>query len=143
MNKRQFKKLNKDYYSRYLLKHHVENLNLYKRSIIKERKQRLYGLYPKRLFIPNLDKWLVELTKGWIKQDRMLTPYFDDNKKEIRVGDILESKDGYQVKVYKIVETGEYVGKLICEPTHSCADIPYSLNKGKGFKIVKQINSCD
>lgn len=142
MNKRQFKKLNKDYYSRLLLKHHVENLNLYKRSVIMEKKQRLNGLYPKRLFVVGLDKWLVELTKSWIDKDRMLTPYFDDNRQQIRVGDILQSIDGYQVKVYKLIESGEYVGKLICESTHSCANIPYCLNKGMGFKILKQINNC-
>lgn len=56
----------------------------------------------------------------------------DDNGIEINIGDRLVCKDGYEVIVYAD-ENLELVGKLVCEPTHSCADIPYCLNNGNGY----------
>lgn len=56
----------------------------------------------------------------------------DDNGIEINIGDRLVCKDGYEVIVYAN-ENLELVGKLVYDPTHSCADIPYSLNNGHGY----------
>jgi hypothetical protein len=43
-----------------------------------------------------------------------------------QVGDILYCKYDYWVEV---VEANDgLVGRLICEPTHSCYNIPYSLD---------------
>lgn len=61
----------------------------------------------------------------------METGYFDDNGKSIYVGDRLKSEWGYEVIVEMI--DGEYVGKLVCDENHSCKDIPYSLNMGRGY----------
>jgi len=58
------------------------------------------------------------------------TGYYDDNKQPIFVGDKLKSEWNYDVIVYK--SGTEYLGKLVCEDNHSCKNIPYSLNKGKG-----------
>lgn len=64
------------------------------------------------------------------------TGYHDDNKKPIFVGNKLKSEWGYEVIVAKD-EDGNYSGKLICDADHSCKDIPYALNKGKGYtKII-------
>jgi hypothetical protein len=38
-----------------------------------------------------------------------------------------------EVIVYE--DNGNYYGKLICDDNHSCKNIPYSLNNGKGYKI--------
>lgn len=65
-------------------------------------------------------------------KDEDFTGYFDDGNKPIFLGEILKSIDGYKVMVIKGSD-GDYVGKLICSPDHSCADIPYSLNNGKGY----------
>lgn len=73
------------------------------------------------------------LLKG---EDKMETGYFDDNGKSIYVGDRLKSEWGYEVIVEMI--DGEYVGKLVCDENHSCKDIPYSLNKGKGCCKVEE-----
>ena len=64
-------------------------------------------------------------------KDENFTGYFDDDNNPVFVGEILKSIDGYKVMVIK--GSDDYVGKLICSPDHSCADIPYSLNSGKGY----------
>ena len=33
-------------------------------------------------------------------------------------------------------DDNDYIGKLICDDNHSCKDIPYALNKGKGFSKI-------
>lgn len=58
-----------------------------------------------------------------------------DDGLKIKVGDVLESEWGYKVTVYR-EKDGELCGKLICEPGHSCENIPYSLNNGKGHVHV-------
>lgn len=67
----------------------------------------------------------------------MFTGFYDDNKKGIFLGDILLSKYGYKV-IVKSDKNGFY-GQLVCKDSHSCKDIPYALNSGKGF--LKLINS--
>lgn len=62
--------------------------------------------------------------------DVNFTGYYDDNKKPIFVGDKLKSKWGYEVIVVK--DGDDYSGKLVCSKNHSCRNIPYHLNKGKG-----------
>jgi hypothetical protein len=54
----------------------------------------------------------------------------DDIGNEIFVGNRLWCKEGYDV----IVKQGEdgYYGQLVCKSNHPCANIHYSLNKGKG-----------
>jgi hypothetical protein len=64
--------------------------------------------------------------------------YADDGI-EIKIGDRLVSEWGYEVIVYAD-ENLELVGKLVCEPGHSCENIPYSLNNGEGHKHVKYKN---
>lgn len=65
------------------------------------------------------------------------TGYVDDNDEPIFIGDRLKSKYGYEVTVVRDDDTGEYYGRLVCDDNHTCKDIPYSINKGKGHtKIV-------
>lgn len=71
-----------------------------------------------------------------IKSDKF-TGYYDDNKEPIYIGDELKSEWGYYVIVVK-GKYGSYSGKLVCDENHSCANIPYSLNKGKGYIKVKK-----
>lgn len=59
------------------------------------------------------------------------TGMFDDNKNPIFVGDTLRSEHGYDVVVSEL--DGDFFGKLICEDNHTCKDIPYALNGGKGY----------
>ena len=63
------------------------------------------------------------------------TGFYDDNKQPILVGDKLKSEWGYEVIVIKD-EDGDYSGKLVCDDKHSCKNIPYSLNKGKGHSKI-------
>lgn len=66
------------------------------------------------------------------------TGYFDDANKPIFVGDRLKSEWSYEVIVVKDGD-GDYSGKLVCDDNHSCKNIPYALNKGKGYsKIICQ-----
>jgi hypothetical protein len=55
--------------------------------------------------------------------------------KNYGLGDILECKYGYFVQVI-LGEDGKLVGKLICEPGHSCENMTYSLNDGVDHKLV-------
>jgi hypothetical protein len=64
-----------------------------------------------------------------------ITGYFDDNNKPIYVGDRLKSEWDYEVIVVKD-EDGDYSGKLVCDEDHSCKNIPYALNKGKGHRKI-------
>lgn len=63
------------------------------------------------------------------------TGYFDDTNKPIFVGDKLRSEWNYEVIVVKD-EDGDYSGKLVCDDNHSCKNMPYSLNKGKGYSKI-------
>ena len=62
------------------------------------------------------------------------TGYSDDNGNPIFVGQKLESKWGYEVIVCKSDEDA-YYGQLVCNDEHSCKNMPYDLNEGKGFTI--------
>lgn len=59
------------------------------------------------------------------------TGYHDDSNKPIYVGDTLKSEWGYEVVVVK--DDSGYSGKLVCGEKHSCRNIPYALNEGKGY----------
>jgi len=64
------------------------------------------------------------------------TGFYDDNNKQILVGDKLKNEFGYEVIVV-IDEDGDYIGKLVCDDNkHSCKNIPYALNEGKGYSKI-------
>lgn len=65
------------------------------------------------------------------------TGLFDDSGMSIMVGDLLLSKYGYHVTVQCDADGG-FSGKLVCDPSHSCANIPYALNGGKDYTVCKQ-----
>ena len=56
--------------------------------------------------------------------------------RDIKVNDVLISEDGYFVIVRQDKDE-DLFGQLICEPTHSCAKIPYCLNNGVGYTKIK------
>ena len=58
----------------------------------------------------------------------------DDNGTIIKLGDTLKSEWGYKVIVVED-ENKNWVGKLVCEDSNSCKNIPYALNKGKGHIV--------
>jgi hypothetical protein len=62
----------------------------------------------------------------------------DEIGNEIFLGDRLWCMDGYDVIVKK--NKDGYYGKLVCDPLHSCANIPYSLNNGKRHIKTFQLN---
>jgi len=66
------------------------------------------------------------------------TGYFDDNNHPICVGDKLKSEHGYEVIVFKDSDDASYYGQLVCDNSHSCKNIPYSLNEGKGHVIISK-----
>jgi len=63
------------------------------------------------------------------------TGFYDDNKQPILVGDKLKSEWDYEVIVVKD-DDGDYSGKLVCDDKHSCKNMPYALNKGKGYSKI-------
>lgn len=63
------------------------------------------------------------------------TGYYDDARKPIFVGDKLRSKYDYEVIVKKDKD-GDYYGKLVCDKKHSCRNIPYGLNEGRGHRKI-------
>jgi len=63
------------------------------------------------------------------------TGFYDDNKQPILVGDKLKNEWGYEVIVVKD-EDGDYSGKLVCDDKHSCKNILYALNNGKGHNKI-------
>ena len=66
----------------------------------------------------------------------MFTGYHDEFGREILVGDILLSKDGYMVSVSRKRIDGKHYGCLICDIGDSCRNIPYSLSEGDGHFII-------
>ena len=54
-------------------------------------------------------------------------------KEDIREGQILECKWGYDVIVKK--DDFGFYGKLICDDNHPCKNIGYALNDGEGYEI--------
>jgi len=74
---------------------------------------------------------------GWYQRDRKLnTGLVDENGDGIWVGDILESIDGYRILVCQYSDTKGFYGSLICPIDHSCRNIPYALNDGKGYIVA-------
>ena len=79
------------------------------------------------------------MTKTELECDDNFTGFHDDANNPIFVGDELKSEWNYMVIVVKD-EDGDYSGKLVCDDNHSCKNIPYAINKGKGYcKIIKTI----
>jgi hypothetical protein len=64
------------------------------------------------------------------------TGFYDENRSKIYLYDKLRSEWNYDVIVHKD-ENGDYYGKLVCDKNHSCKDIPYALNSGKGHIKIK------
>jgi len=60
------------------------------------------------------------------------TGFLDDNNKPIFLNDKLKSEWGYEI-IVNVDSDGDYYGQLVCDNNHSCKNIPYSLNEGKGF----------
>ncbi len=56
---------------------------------------------------------------------------------EIAPGAVLWHDDGYAVIVRQYAN-GDYYGQLVCEPEHPCAEIPYALNDGRGYTLIKE-----
>ena len=50
----------------------------------------------------------------------------DKNGNPLNVGDKVHNDWGYDLIIQKD-ENGHYYGQLVCEPTHSCHDIPYAI----------------
>ena len=50
----------------------------------------------------------------------------DKNGREIFYGDTLKCDHGYSIVVVEL--EGQALGKLICDPSNSCTNIPYALN---------------
>ena len=67
-----------------------------------------------------------------------ITGICDKNGMPIFVGDILKHRDGYRVVVQK--GTYGFFGKLVCNPSHPCALIPYSLNNKQDWTLVPKEN---
>ena len=67
----------------------------------------------------------------------MKTKYLDDNGVIIILGDTLESEWGYKV-IVKEEKDGDWYGQLVCDEKHSCKNMPYALNEGKGYKIAEK-----
>ena len=68
-----------------------------------------------------------------MKTKSKYTGYKDEKDNKIFVGDTLKSEWGYKIIVVESEDENYYYGKLICNDKHSCKDIPYSLNNGKGY----------
>lgn len=49
----------------------------------------------------------------------------------IHVGDLLYNQFAKYHVIVQLDTDGSYSGKLVCDPSHSCANIPYHLNGGK------------
>ena len=58
----------------------------------------------------------------------------DKNGSSLKVGDVVRNKYGYDL-IVSVDSDGEYFGKLVCDETHSCRNIPYSLNSDDIVKI--------
>lgn len=67
--------------------------------------------------------------------ENKFTGLYDENKEPIFVGDKLHNKYGYDVTV--VISDGNFYGKLICEDSHPCKDIPYALNGGMDYVKIK------
>jgi len=60
---------------------------------------------------------------------------FTDDGHKILLGDILKSEDGYFVVVCQDDDDPLY-GSLLCSVKHSCRNIGYHLNNGKGHTFT-------
>lgn len=69
-------------------------------------------------------------------ENEIFTGFYDDNKQPIFVGDKLKNEWDYEVIVVK--DDDDYIGKLVCDDKDSCKNIPYALNKGKGYIKIKK-----
>ena len=79
----------------------------------------------------------VRYTKTLEKSMRKSTGLFDDNGTELFVGDFVRSEWNYDLEILE--DYHGFYGRLVCEPEHSCATIPYSLCNGRGHgEITKK-----
>ena len=58
----------------------------------------------------------------------------DKNGTVLNVGDKVHNVWGYDLIIQQD-EYGDYYGQLVCEPTHSCHDIPYAIVQSEITKI--------
>lgn len=58
----------------------------------------------------------------------------DKNGTAINVGDVVRDKYGYDL-IVSVDSDGDYFGKLVCDETHSCRNIPYALVSDEILKI--------
>jgi hypothetical protein len=70
-----------------------------------------------------------------MQNNNKFTGFYDDSNKPIFVGDRLKSKWDFEI-IVKQYKDGDFYGKLVCEDNHSCKNIPYALNKGKGYNKI-------
>lgn len=61
----------------------------------------------------------------------------DDRGYEIFLGDTLQSEDGGFLVIVQQEANGVFTGKLVCDPSNSCANIPYCLNDGSGYVVFE------
>jgi hypothetical protein len=61
---------------------------------------------------------------------------FTDDGHKILLGDVLMSEDGYFVVVCQD-DDGPFYGSLLCSINHSCRNVGYHLNNGKGHFYTK------
>lgn len=61
----------------------------------------------------------------------------DVTGKEIRPGDTVRTRWGYSLTV-KLGEDGHLFGSLVCDPGHSCRDIPYAMNDGDDLLVIDE-----
>ena len=58
----------------------------------------------------------------------------DKNGTSLKVGDAVRNIYGYDL-IVSVDSDGEYFGKLVCDETDSCKNIPYSLISDEIVKI--------
>lgn len=56
---------------------------------------------------------------------------YDKNGKLLRVGDVVHDDYGFDLIVQYDKKREEYYGKLVCDESDSCYDIPYFLTQKK------------
>lgn len=57
-----------------------------------------------------------------------MTNITDKNGKTLKNNDLVHNDYGFDLIVKFDKKNNEFYGKLVCDKTHSCANIPYNLN---------------
>ena len=55
----------------------------------------------------------------------------EKNGTSLHEGDRVHDDDGFDLIVRRYADGSGWYGQLVCEPTHSCASIPYYLDSKK------------